>query len=87
VPFDRGSFLALAFLGGFLVELASAKLGEHTGFLAGSLEAAQGRVEVFAFSYTDARHRSLAEWVILWFCQRQIGRLGRRKSGILAATP
>src|SRR5690606_20751013 len=56
VPLDRGRPLALAFLGGFLVELTPAELGQDPRFLAGALEAAQGRVEVLAFSDSDARH-------------------------------
>src|SRR5262245_17215595 len=58
VPLYGRGLLALAFLGRFLVDLASSQLGQHAGLLARSLETAQGRVEVFAFSYTDARHRN-----------------------------
>jgi hypothetical protein len=59
VAFDGRRFLALAFLRGLLVKLAPTQLGEDPGFLAGSLEAAQCRIEVLAFSYSDARHRLL----------------------------
>jgi hypothetical protein len=65
VPFYGSRFLALAFLGRFLVELASAELRQHAGLLAGSLEAAKGCVEVFTFSYTNARHRLLANGLLM----------------------
>jgi hypothetical protein len=70
VPFDGSRFFALAFLGRFLVELASAELRQHAGLLTGSFEAAQGCVEVFAFSYTDARHRSLANGLLMKWLQK-----------------
>jgi hypothetical protein len=60
VPFDGRGFLALAFLGGFLVELTASQLGQDTGLLAGAFETAQSRVEVLTFSYSDARHLKLA---------------------------
>ncbi len=41
VALHGGGFLALAFLGGFLVELAAAQLGQDAGFFTGTFEAAQ----------------------------------------------
>src|SRR5579872_3123672 len=38
VPLDRRGLLAFPFLGGLLVEFASAQLGENAGLLAGALE-------------------------------------------------
>jgi hypothetical protein len=57
-------FLALSFLRGLFVELSAPQLGQDTGFLAGTFEAAQRCIEVLAFSYSDARHRRPAKW--LW---------------------
>jgi len=56
VAFDGRRFLALALLGRFLVELATAKLGQHTGFFTGALEATQGCVEILVFLDTYAWH-------------------------------
>jgi hypothetical protein len=81
VAFDGRRFLALAFLGRFLVELTSSQLGQNTGFLASAFETAQSCVKVLAFSYSDARHRLTCKWLLY----RKIGRLSRQKSGILAA--
>lgn len=53
---DRGSQLALALGGGFLVELAGAQFGQQTGFFDGALEAADGDLERFVFLDADARH-------------------------------
>ena len=50
-----GGLLALSDLGGLLVELAAAHLGQDAGLLAGALEAAQGRVKDFVFLYPYAR--------------------------------
>jgi hypothetical protein len=50
-------FLALALLRGFLVKLSAPQLGQHTGFLTSTFEAAQRGIEVLALSYSDARHR------------------------------
>jgi hypothetical protein len=41
VAFDSSGFLALAFLGGLLIELASAQFGQDTGLLTGAFEATQ----------------------------------------------
>lgn len=48
--------LALTLCRGFLVELALTELAENPRFLADSFEAAQGPIEVFIFTYTNARH-------------------------------
>ena len=47
--YGRG-FLALPFLRGLLVILASAEFRQDAGFLAGTLEAPQGCVEMLVFS-------------------------------------
>jgi len=54
---DRGSALALAFLARLLEELVLAHIGQHTGFFAGALEAAQGNFEGFVFADADSRHK------------------------------
>src|SRR5438105_2629191 len=46
VALDGRGLLALALLGGFLVELAPAQLGENAGLLTGALEAPQGGIDV-----------------------------------------
>ena len=56
MAFDGRRFLALALLGRFFVELATAKLGQHTGFFTGALEATQGCVEILVFFETYAWH-------------------------------
>jgi hypothetical protein len=56
VAFYGGGLLTLAFLGRFLVELASAKFRQYAGFLAGALESAQSAVKMFTFSNTYAGH-------------------------------
>ena len=48
--------LAFAFLGRLLVKLATAELGQDTCFLTGTLEPAQGGVEILIFLYADTRH-------------------------------
>ena len=58
MTFDGRRFLALALLGRFLVELATAKLGQHTGFFTGALEATQGCVEILVFFEAYAWHAS-----------------------------
>jgi hypothetical protein len=60
VPLYRCGLLALALLRGFLVELTASQFGQDTGLLAGAFETAQSCVEVFTFSYSDARHLKLA---------------------------
>ena len=51
-----GCLLALAFLCGFLVILATTQLGQNAGFLTGALEAAQGRIEIFVLFNTYTWH-------------------------------
>jgi hypothetical protein len=60
VPLYGCGLLALALLRGFLVELTASQFGQDTGLLAGAFETAQSCVEVFTFSYSDARHLKLA---------------------------
>src|SRR5579863_4585635 len=59
VALDGRGLLALALLGGLLVELTAAQFGENAGLLAGALEAAQGGIEVLVLTHTHARHRDL----------------------------
>src|SRR5437588_5471106 len=59
VALDGRGLLALALLGGFLVELAPAQLGENAGLLTGALEAPQGGIEVLILTNSNARHRNL----------------------------
>ena len=61
MPFDGGRFLAFPFLCRFLVELTTTKLGQHASFLAGTLEATQGCVEILIFFYTNAWHTSYCQ--------------------------
>ena len=49
-------FLAFAFLGRLLVKLTTSQLGQNACFLTGTLEPAQGGVEIFILFYTDTRH-------------------------------
>lgn len=49
-------FFALAFLRGFLVELAATQFCEDAGFLAGALKTPQRGVEIFVFPDLDLRH-------------------------------
>ena len=58
MAFDGGRFLALALLGRLLIKLATAKFCQHTCFLAGTLEATQGCVEILVFFDTNAWHTS-----------------------------
>ncbi len=53
---NGSGFLALTFLRRLLIELAAAELGQNTGFLASTLEAAQSGIEVFVLFYTYAGH-------------------------------
>ncbi len=55
LPFYRGGLLALAFLGGFFVELAATNFGEYTRFFASPLESSQGGVKMLVFFYANAR--------------------------------
>ena len=56
VSFDGGGSLAFSLLGRLLVILTPTQFGEHARLLAGALEAPQGGIEVFTFSYTNAWH-------------------------------
>jgi hypothetical protein len=62
MPFHRRSLFSLTFLGGLLVEFTSPKLGEDTGFLTGTLEAAQGGVKILILANTNAGHSNL-KWL------------------------
>jgi hypothetical protein len=45
-------------LRGLFVEFASAQLSENAGFLASTLETAQGGIEILILANTDAGHRN-----------------------------
>jgi hypothetical protein len=53
---DRGGQFTLTSLGGLFVKFATAHFGQDTGLFTGTLEAAQGDVKRFIFSYTNVRH-------------------------------
>ena len=53
---DRRSFLALAFLGWFLIELATAKLGQDACLFTGTLKPTQGSVKILIFLNAYTRH-------------------------------
>ncbi len=57
MPFNGSGFLALSFLSRLFVELTTAKLGQHARFFTGTLETAQGGVEILVFFYANTRHR------------------------------
>jgi len=59
VPLDGGRLLPFPLLGRLLVEFAAAQLREHTGLLAGALEATQRGVEILVLADTDAGHSDL----------------------------
>src|SRR5690606_18671660 len=59
VPLDGGRLLALALLRRLLVELAAAQLGQHAGFLAGTLEAPQRGIEILVLFYANTRHTKI----------------------------
>jgi hypothetical protein len=61
VTLHRGSLLALALLGGLLVEFAAPKLRKHARLLAGALEAAQGGIEILVLANANAGHRNLVD--------------------------
>jgi hypothetical protein len=61
VALHRGGFFTLALLRRLLVELAATQLGQDTGFLASTFEAAQRCIEVLALSYSDARQSNTRE--------------------------
>ncbi len=53
---DRRRFLAFAFLGWFLIELATAKFGQDARLLTGTLKPTQGSVKILIFPDADTRH-------------------------------
>jgi hypothetical protein len=57
VALDGRGFLSFPLLRGLFVEFASAQLSENAGFLTGTLETAQGGIEIFILADTDAGHR------------------------------
>ncbi len=59
---DRCGFLALAFLGWLLVELATAKFSQDTRLFTGALEPAQGSVKILIFLNADTRHTNYCLW-------------------------
>lgn len=59
MAFNGGSFLAFPLLGWFLVELATAELGENASFFTGTLEATQCSVEILIFFYANTRHTNI----------------------------
>jgi len=56
MAFDSGGVLALTFGCGLLVELAGAQLGEQSGFLDGTLEAAHRDFERLVLFNSYCRH-------------------------------
>jgi hypothetical protein len=54
LPLDGGGLLALPFLRGLFVELATTQLSQHTRFFAGALETPEGGVKMLVFSYSNA---------------------------------
>jgi len=56
VALDGGGFFAFAFLGGLLIILTPTELGENTGFLAGTLEAAQRGIKILVLFNSNAGH-------------------------------
>jgi len=60
---DGSCLLAFPFLGRLLVELATTKLRQDAGFLAGTLEPTQGCVEVLIFFYTNAWHTNYCQYI------------------------
>src|SRR5213082_23434 len=67
VSLDGRGLLALALLGGLLVELAPTQLGENAGLLTGALEAPQGGIEVLILTNSNARHRNLKSLIGMGF--------------------
>jgi hypothetical protein len=68
-----GSLLALTLLGRLFVEFATPELCQHARFFARALETAQGGIEIFIFSYANARHRNLNPLICLEFCHNLPG--------------
>ena len=54
---NSSSFLALTFLGGLLVKLATAQFGKNSGFFAGTFESTQRCIEILIFFNADTRHK------------------------------
>src|SRR6187549_3031368 len=73
VTLHGGSLLALTLLRRLLIEFAASQLGEHARFFARALETAQGGIEIFVFSYANARHRNLNPLICLEFCHNLPG--------------
>ena len=59
MAFDGGGLLAFTFLRRFFVVFAPPQLGQDAGLFTGSLEPAQGRIEMLTFSDSDAGHAIL----------------------------
>src|SRR6478609_10164451 len=73
VTLHCGSLFALTLLRRLLIEFAASQLGEHARFFARALETAQGGIEIFVFSYANARHRNLNPLICLEFCHNLPG--------------
>jgi hypothetical protein len=56
MPLHGGRLFALALLRRLLVELAAAKLSQHPGFFASTLEAAQRGIEIFVLFNANTWH-------------------------------
>src|SRR5689334_9959075 len=56
LPLDGGGALALALLARLLEVLVLAHVGQHTGFFAGALEAAEGNFKRLVVADSDGRH-------------------------------
>src|SRR6056297_1332710 len=56
MPLDGSGLLALSFLRRLLVEFAATRFGDHAGFFARTLEAAQGVFEWLVFLDFHTRH-------------------------------
>jgi hypothetical protein len=74
VSLDGSGFLSFPLLGRLFVEFAPAQLGQNAGFLAGTLETAQGGIEIFILANTDAGHRNpnLLIWLKFYCGLRRI---------------
>src|SRR5687767_10424472 len=68
VPLHGSRLLALTLLGRLFVEFAAPELRQHARFFARALETAQGGIEIFVFTYSNARHRNLNPLICLEFC-------------------
>src|SRR5687767_12124208 len=68
VPLHGGGLLELTLLRRLFVEFAAPELRQHARFFARALETAQGGIEIFVFTYSNARHRNLNPLICLEFC-------------------